>query len=421
MMSFALKVEGLGKKYSITTSNKSDTRVASYDFFQFLSRRKKYQSDYESKNEFWALRDVSFSVEPGTRLGVIGKNGAGKSTLLKILSRITEPTEGRVLVNGKMASLLEVGTGFHPELSGRENVFLNGSILGLSSSAIKSKFEAIVAFSGVEKFIDMPVKHYSSGMQVRLAFAVAAHLEPEILILDEVLAVGDAAFQAKCMQKMNEISSSGTTVIFVSHGMGAIRQYCNQALLLDGGHVRLNTPNVDDAINLYLDRKEKSMVSVWERKNNVFDSEWYRPESLRLVDAEGRVIAGIVNRHDEVYIEICGCILIPEDDLTIGYALFDENDNEIYWSYPTDDSKNIGKHSGRGDRVFAAKIPTEILNSGVYTLKLIGGLHNRAWLYHPHQPSPQVDMEIGGGFSNSPFWNSKRSGILAVNSKWRVF
>ena len=420
-MSFALKVEGLGKKYALNASSNTARQSIADEFSRFFSPGKQERSiDKQVPREFWALRGVSFSIEPGARLGVIGKNGAGKSTLLKILSRITEPTEGRVLVNGKMASLLEVGTGFHPELSGRENVFLNGSILGLSRSSIKAKFDEIVAFSGVEKFIDMPVKHYSSGMQVRLAFAVAAHLEPEILILDEVLAVGDAAFQNKCMQKMREISDSGTTVIFVSHGMGAIRQYCNQALLLDGGCVRLNTKEVEEVINIYLDRRNKSTVAVWERSDNKFDTDWYQPKILRLVDSDGRIIANKVKRHDEVYIEIHGRILISENDLTIGYALFDEGDNEVYWSYPTDDPAKIGEHSRSGNRVFTAKIPTDILNAGVYSLKLIGGLHNKKWLYQPHQPGPQVDMEVDNLFSKSPFWNSRRTGIMAIDPQWSL-
>jgi homopolymeric O-antigen transport system ATP-binding protein len=188
--------------------------------------------------EFWALRDVSFSVAQGERIGIIGSNGAGKSTLLKILSRITEPTQGRVRIKGRVASLLEVGTGFHPELSGRENIFLNGAILGMGRAEISGKFDEIVAFAEVEKFLDTPVKRYSSGMYVRLAFAVAAHLEPEILIVDEVLAVGDASFQRKCLGKMKEVGREGRTVLFVSHNLGAVDSLCERVLLLEGGRVK---------------------------------------------------------------------------------------------------------------------------------------------------------------------------------------
>lgn len=194
--------------------------------------------DISTDDRFWALRDVSFKVEPGEVVGIIGRNGAGKSTLLKVLSRITAPTKGRVEIRGRIASLLEVGTGFHPELTGRENIRLNGAILGMSGTEIRAKFDEIVAFSGVEKFIDTPVKRYSSGMQVRLAFAVAAHLEPEILLVDEVLAVGDAEFQKKCLGKMSEIASGGgRTVLFVSHQLGMVARLCPRAIMLSGGEI----------------------------------------------------------------------------------------------------------------------------------------------------------------------------------------
>ncbi|HEV2355422.1 MAG TPA: polysaccharide ABC transporter ATP-binding protein, partial [Puia sp.] len=195
-----------------------------------------HKSRNGSKEEFWALKDVDFEIRPGERVGIIGRNGAGKSTLLKVLSRITEPTRGRIRVRGRVASLLEVGTGFHPELSGRENVFLNGAILGMSRAEIRKKFDEIVTFAEVEKFLDTPVKRYSSGMYVRLAFAVAAHLEPEILVVDEVLAVGDAQFQRKCLGKMEEVSNKeGRTVLFVSHNMGAIKSLCTSAIILHRG------------------------------------------------------------------------------------------------------------------------------------------------------------------------------------------
>ena len=202
--------------------------------------------------EFWALKDVNFEVKQGDAIGIIGRNGAGKSTLLKVLSRITEPTKGKITLKGRIASLLEVGTGFHPELSGRENIFLNGAILGMSRAEIKQKFDEIVDFSGVEKFLDTPVKRYSSGMYVRLAFAVAAHLEPEILIVDEVLAVGDAEFQKKCLGKMKDVSEhGGRTVLFVSHNISAVKQLCNRALLMHHGKVLFDS-NVQNTINEYL-------------------------------------------------------------------------------------------------------------------------------------------------------------------------
>ena len=201
--------------------------------------------------EFWALRDVSFSVKPGERVGIIGRNGAGKSTLLKILSRITEPTKGRVTLSGCVASLLEVGTGFHPELTGRENIFLNGAILGMSRREVARKFDEIVDFSGVARFLDTPVKRFSSGMYLRLAFSVAAHLEPDILLVDEVLAVGDAEFQRKCLGKMGQVSAEGRTVLFVSHNIEAISEVCDRAILLSDGQKQLEGPTVE-VIDCYL-------------------------------------------------------------------------------------------------------------------------------------------------------------------------
>jgi len=234
----AIEVTGLAKRYVIEHESRHDSlRDTLHHAARKVWRRARWGTGFE-KEEFWALKDVSFSVQPGEVVGVIGRNGAGKSTLLKILSRITEPTKGRVTLRGRVASLLEVGTGFHPDLSGRENIFLNGAILGMSRREISGKFDEIVAFAEVEKFLDTPVKRYSSGMYVRLAFAVAAHLEPEILIVDEVLAVGDSAFQQKCIGKMQAVArSEGRTVLFVSHNLSAIRQLCPRSIFLRQGRV----------------------------------------------------------------------------------------------------------------------------------------------------------------------------------------
>src|SRR5437762_4407614 len=222
-------------------------------------------------DEVWALRGVSFEVKQGEILGIIGHNGAGKSTLLKILSRVTAPTSGEVRVKGRIASLLEVGTGFHPELTGRENVFLNGAILGMTKAEIRSKFDEIIDFSGVEKFIDTPVKRYSSGMYVRLAFAVAAHLEAEILIVDEVLAVGDADFQKKCLGKIGDVAHGGRTVLFVSHNMNAVKSLCGRALLLADGLLSLNGP-VNSVIEKYL-QTENAAQTHWVRKDPLLGSD----------------------------------------------------------------------------------------------------------------------------------------------------
>jgi lipopolysaccharide transport system ATP-binding protein len=233
----AIRVEGLGKRYRLAQgADRAAYRTLRESLTNFVTAPLRRRGTVE---EFWALSDVSFEVQPGEVVGIIGRNGAGKSTLLKILSRITKPTTGRVEINGRVGSLLEVGTGFHPELTGRENIYLNGSILGMSRAEVARKFDEIVAFAEVEKFLDTPVKRYSSGMYVRLAFAVAAHLEPEILIVDEVLAVGDAGFQKRCLRKIEGIAQSGRTILLVSHQMGAVQTFCSQAIFLERGRVRL--------------------------------------------------------------------------------------------------------------------------------------------------------------------------------------
>jgi ABC-type polysaccharide/polyol phosphate transport system ATPase subunit len=255
-MDYAIRVEKLGKLYTINRTAAATTlREQMASAIARMRGRpptvpplasEQTQHAGQSK-EHWALRDISFDVMAGERVGIIGQNGAGKSTLLKILSRVTAPTEGRVEIRGKVASLLEVGTGFHPELSGRENIFLNGAILGMSHQEIRRKFDQIVDFSGVERFLDTPVKHYSSGMYVRLAFSVSAWLDPDILILDEVLAVGDQAFQRKCAERMKELTREGRTVLFVSHSMGTIRQMCQKVLYLEHGRVVTFGPVEDGA------------------------------------------------------------------------------------------------------------------------------------------------------------------------------
>jgi lipopolysaccharide transport system ATP-binding protein len=255
-MNAAIQVEGLGKKYRITHLARQSygalRDVIADGFKKIVAGNSRSPAPYPREEEFWALRDVSFKVGVGERVGIIGRNGAGKSTLLKLLSRITAPTTGRISLKGRVASLLEVGTGFHPELTGRENVYVNGAILGMPRSEIRRKFDEIVAFASIEQFLDTPVKRYSSGMYMRLAFAVAAHLEPEILLVDEVLAVGDAEFQAKCLGKMESISSEGRTVLFVSHNMSAVATLCERAILLQKGREAMDG-SVDAVISHYLE------------------------------------------------------------------------------------------------------------------------------------------------------------------------
>jgi lipopolysaccharide transport system ATP-binding protein len=259
MSETVIRVENLSKSYILNHQERGN--IGHQSFRESISNavyslgkkflNKSSQDETTTQEKFWALKDISFEIKQGDRVGIIGRNGAGKSTLLKILSRITEPTNGRIAIKGRVASLLEVGTGFHPELTGRENIYLNGAILGMSKNEIQSKMDEIIAFAEIEKFLDTPVKRYSSGMYVRLAFSVAAHLEPEVLIVDEVLAVGDSNFQKKCLGKMENVANAGRTVLFVSHSMEAVARLCNNAILLKNGSVQFSGSS-EKAIDIYL-------------------------------------------------------------------------------------------------------------------------------------------------------------------------
>ena len=260
-----IELQGISKRYRLGRIGSTSIRDSVERTWNRLRRRS--GEGKVARGDFWALRDLSFTIQPGETVGVIGQNGAGKSTLLKILSRITEPTRGEAILRGRPASLLEVGTGFHPDLSGRENIFLNGAILGMRTHEIRKKFDEIVAFSEVEQFIDTPVKRYSSGMYVRLAFAVAAHLEPEILLVDEVLAVGDAAFQKKCLGKMGDVARQGRTVLFVSHNMASILALCERVILLKGGTMLANGPT-REIVREYLKSTTAEEIVVLEQRTD---------------------------------------------------------------------------------------------------------------------------------------------------------
>ena len=289
MSDIAIRVEGLGKQFRIGSPERyrtlRDTLTDTFTApFRFLRNG---GSGSPPEETIWALKDVSFDVKVGEVVGIIGRNGSGKSTLLKILSRITEPTEGHAEIHGRVGSLLEVGTGFHPELTGRENIFLNGAILGMNKAEIRRKFDEIVAFSEVDKFIDTPVKHYSSGMYLRLAFAVAAHMEPEILIVDEVLAVGDVAFQKKCLGKMSDVAGEGRTVLFVSHNMGAIQKLCSKALWLQAGELAAQGES-GPVIRQYLGGEASNFGSLDERGRTsrpvraIVRDAWLEKEQIRV-------------------------------------------------------------------------------------------------------------------------------------------
>jgi len=303
MASPVIKIEQLSKKFMI--SHEAPERYKSLRDVIANKGRQLFKPDREKKKsteeEFYALRDVSFEVNAGDRVGIIGRNGAGKSTLLKVLSRITEPTHGRITIRGRVASLLEVGTGFHPELTGRENVFLNGAILGMARSEIRRKFDEIVAFAEVEKFLDTPVKRYSSGMYVRLAFAVAAHLEPEILVVDEVLAVGDAQFQKKCLGKMEDVSKNeGRTILFVSHNMGVIAQLCRSAVVMQKGQVSF-AGTVSQAVERYIQQNNNDALEYVASESSAKKNIFIRNASV--VNRKGESVENILVE-ENVYIKL---------------------------------------------------------------------------------------------------------------------
>ncbi len=344
MSNSIIKVEGLSKHYLLNKSvpNKSDTLYGNFiDGFKSI----KNIGQKKETTDFWALEDVSFSVEKGDRVGIIGRNGAGKSTLLKILSRITPPTKGKVEYLGRMASLLEVGTGFHGDLSGRENIYLNGSILGMTKFEIDKKFDEIVDFSEVENFLDTPVKRYSSGMYVRLAFAVAANLEPDILIVDEVLAVGDAAFQKKCIGKMNDVSSKeGRTILFVSHNMGAVQNLCNKGLFLQKGKV-MDYGNISETIKKYLDigNTASSSVFTFEEEENYKKSKAYFTK-VELKDKNGNLCSDYPVGDDvNVHIQFESTINLQDTIVGIGIVSSTELPILTTWSKPESFKKGLNE------------------------------------------------------------------------------
>ena len=428
-MNTVIKVENLGKKYFLR-HQKEERYTALRDVItnklKSLGKRVFNPESHEpttgnaSVEEFWALKEVSFEIKQGDRVGIIGRNGAGKSTLLKILSRITDPTTGRVAIKGRVASLLEVGTGFHPELTGRENIFLNGAILGMRRAEIIRKFDEMVAFAEVEKFLDTPVKRYSSGMYVRLAFAVAAHLEPEILIVDEVLAVGDAQFQKKCLGKMEDIAKGGRTVLFVSHNMNAVEQLCTSALLLERGVVKKYDTNVCSVIKEYLFGSDGETNNEWVNPGKVLENPWFKPLQLYLTNERGDKHDGVFRNDTEIWLQVEGEIKQTEPSLQIGYAMYSEDGNLLYWSCHTDVIEEEWPKLNNGYYVFRSQIPKRWLNEGMYRIELIVALYFKQWLSEPGKNAPSVYLTIQGGLSDSSYWMIRRPGLLAPVLRWEA-
>jgi lipopolysaccharide transport system ATP-binding protein len=363
----SISISGIGKRYTIGRERRERyTALRDVIARSFASAIKKMTFRPEAKNrteEFWALKNVSFTVKQGERLGIIGRNGAGKSTLLKILSRITSPTEGDIVLRGRVASLLEVGTGFHPELTGRENIFLNGAILGMNRLEIKSKFDDIVEFSEISNFLDTPVKRYSSGMYVRLAFAVAAHLEPEILLVDEVLAVGDLSFQNKCMNKMQDVAGSGRTVIFVSHNMGAIHSLCPRCVLLDKGRLIQDGPT-NEVIETYVAKGIQQGPEITIEPNPE------KPACLRRVAVvkSDNVVCGELRYDQEFKIVMEFDVLRPLNDCSVWFDIRTLEGTIVFGTADTDLNKALLGWRSPGHYRAEINLPSKWLNTGRYSI-----------------------------------------------------
>ena len=415
----AIRVDNLGKKYRIgaevsryRTLRDSIASAARAPIRLFTSRR------YTPTNTIWALNGISFEVKKGDVLGVIGRNGAGKSTLLKILSRVTEPTQGYAEIHGRVGSLLEVGTGFHPELTGRENIALNGAILGMKRSEIDRKFDEIVDFSGVEKFIDTPVKWYSSGMYLRLAFAVAAHMEPEILVVDEVLAVGDAEFQRKCLGKMSDVAGQGRTVLFVSHNMSAILRLTQETIVLEKGKLVLRAPSAQ-AVDYYLSSGyAQSGEHYWQPDEIPSDSEPFLPVALRVRNSQGQVV-DTFRSIEPVTIEIEYRLRAPVTGLRVGIYLLTTQGEQIFTSFDTDDQLMFEEHSIRpaGHYLSRCSIPADFLNEGRYILGVNASTFRvRRYFQDENALSFTIDASGAPGMQ----WGETRMGSIRPRLNWQI-
>lgn len=409
-----IEIKGLSKAYMIgheqqamagtLTIRDSITSLAKKPLELFTGHQMK-------KEKFWALKNINLDISQGDVVGIIGRNGSGKSTLLKLLSRIVEPTKGEAILRGRVASLLEVGTGFHPELTGRENIYFNGAILGMSRKEIRSKFDEIVAFSEVEKFLDTPVKFYSSGMYVRLAFAVAAHLDPDILIVDEVLAVGDAAFQKKSLRKMKSVAESGRTVVYVSHSMGSVKQLCTKAALLRNGELVEFGP-VDKVINQYMNASV-GLIDGRKMQTIKIDDEQVVFENFRLNDiaceADPEILSGeALNITAEYTAESGG------QDLCVGFSLKSQSDG-VYIAYTHSHLEEVKYTLGKHGKL-KAKLKLPKLSPGGYTLELqiwINGKH-----YIQEQELCDVRIMPAAAFRSQSVMDNFPS-LLLIDSDWK--
>jgi lipopolysaccharide transport system ATP-binding protein len=428
-MTLAIKAENISKAYQL---GEIGTGTITRDIERWFAKVRGKEDPFlrigetndrtiKGKSDIvWSLKDINFEIQQGDAVGIIGRNGAGKSTLLKVLSRVTAPTSGGVKVKGRIASLLEVGTGFHPELTGRENIYLNGAILGMRKKEIAQKFDEIVDFAGVERYIDTPVKKYSSGMYVRLAFAVAAHLDTEILIVDEVLAVGDAEFQKKCLGKMGEVSKGeGRTILFVSHNMNAISQLCNQGILLNKGKVEVEG-KTKECIKTYLQNSNLSESTYWINSDNSYSNPYFVIKRVALVDKNIQVLQErFVDKNSELNILIEGELKDSINALKIGYELFDEDQNILFTSLSTDETPDNWPVLTKGMNCLKTKIPLELLKPGKYIVSIHLSLHAQKWIIDAERQELTVNFEILDTGKGSPY-PSNGAGLISVCNKFEI-
>jgi lipopolysaccharide transport system ATP-binding protein len=416
----AIQVQDLGKRYQIgaTVNYRTlrETLVHTASAPARWLKRSGRERGEAAPDHIWALRHVDFEVQQGQVLGIVGKNGAGKSTLLKLLSRITEPTEGRALIHGRVGSLLEVGTGFHPELTGRENIFLNGAILGMRRTEIESKFDEIVSFAEVEKFIDTPVKRYSSGMYLRLAFAVAAHLEPEILLVDEVLAVGDAAFQRKCLGKMSDVAQQGRTVLFVSHNMAAVLRLTQETIVIDQGRLVMRAPT-PEAVDYYMTSGlAQSGERVWGEDTAHMSP--FRPIAVRVLDEAGRV-NGQVMAHRGFEVEFEYQVLKETTGLRVGMYLFTSRGEPVFTSFDLDESQRFEQMANRpaGRYISRAKIPGDLINEGRFVIGVNASSY-RIQSYFTDEYALTFTADAAG--TPGSHWPERRVGPVRPALQWEI-
>jgi lipopolysaccharide transport system ATP-binding protein len=421
MSNITIRVENVSKKYLLGSQNQSGSNYRTFrDVLSRTAREilriKKDENSKSLNEEYWALKDISFEISQGERIGIIGRNGAGKSTLLKILSRITEPTQGCIRIRGRVASLLEVGTGFHPELTGRENIFLNGSILGMSRTEIKEKFDEIVAFAEIERFLDTPVKHYSSGMYVRLAFAVAAHLEPEVLIVDEVLAVGDAVFQKKCLGKMEKVANEGRTVIFVSHNMAAIQNLCNRALWIDKGKL-LKDEESEYVISSYLQTSFSSLtIQTWDNIETAPGN-----EKVRLRRACVRPIDqpkfSVITVKTTFLIEFEYWNLQPDAYLNLSLHIYNEQGIMVFNALPINERVWQGKSMPIGIFRDVCYIPGNLMNDGMHWIELLVVQDETNLIY---KYNDILVFDIRDSIEDRGAWYGKWGGAVRPHLEWKT-